>query len=176
MATKRNPPTLTSIQLSLPVPYFKSSSHFLIICLLVFSIHIMMVCLISQTALLTLSTTSVRHFKLYEMFCSYFKIILCTPFYPSPAPHSSHPRLFFQLTDPSSQTQNDDPFPSHIVNVFSFAHLPFSFVQFETRAESYKIYFYQFIHYITFRKKKLFLGTQAMLGEDGGKALRKVSS
>jgi hypothetical protein len=52
-------------------------------------------------------------------------------------------------TNPSPQIQNDDPFPSHIVDVFSFAHLPFSYDVGEI--ECYKIYI-SINLYITFRQ------------------------
>lgn len=71
--------------------------------------------------------TSVQHFKLYETFLQLFQDYSLHPF--NPSLRRPPTQLSFNYPSPSSsQTQNDDPFPSHIVNVFSFAHLPFSYV------------------------------------------------
>lgn len=107
--------------------------------------------------------TSVQHFKLYETFLQLFQdYSLHTPSTLLFAAHHHPPtKLSFNYPSPSSlQTQNDDPFPSHIVNVFSFAHLPFSNVHRSEEREADKkkkrtlspIKYISINLYITFRQ------------------------
>lgn len=62
-------------------------------------------------------------------------------------------------------SQNDDPFPSHIVNVFSFAHLPFSF--------TYSAIKYIFLSIYTLHFSKSYFSERCFIGGFGAVVVGK---